>query len=393
MLLEVVRGAFTANVGLKLFSLVAAIILFLLVHGAENAQRSIFVDVVAILPPSDSGRMLISEIPDRVKITLQGSRSLLNSIRREEMEPVQIDLSEPGLRYYYFEPASFDIPAGINIVQMAPASIPLTWVDRIERELPVEAQIRGDPGPGLAVERPVTVEPRVAVVEGAQTEIDALTTIRTEPIQVSGLAAGSYERTVRFERLPPHSNHRGEMTVTVRFQVVPEMQQRVYTELEIDTVGPPARVRPATADVVLRGPPNVMGTLEAARVVPWVDSSHDSLSPGMTSPLPIRDPRPAGGRRGRDDRPRGGARHARPRLRAAAVAVTLSRQTTSRFASSTIAFARLSMRPFDGPSTITRSFGSVPLQRTSTRPPLPSFFSALAIARWSAASRRAAGVR
>jgi YbbR domain-containing protein len=285
---EGLKNAFTANLGLKLFALAAAIILFSLVHGAEDAQRSIFVDVVAILPPSDSGKMLVSEIPDRVKITLQGSRSLLNSIRREEMEPVQIDLSEPTLRYYYFEPTSFDIPAGVDIIQMAPASIPLTWVDRIERELPIEAQLRGDPGPGLAVQRPVAVDPRVAQVEGAQTELDGLVSVRTEPIQVTGLPAGSHERTVRLERLPPHSNHRGEMAVTVRFEIIPEMQQRVFTGLSIDAVGPPARVRPETVDVTLRGPPNLMTDLEPTRVVPWIDSTHDSLGPGVTAPLPIQ---------------------------------------------------------------------------------------------------------
>ncbi len=78
------RKALTENVGLKIISLVAAIVLFSLVRGSEDAQRSVFVDVVATLPSPASGKILIGEIPDKVKVTLRGSRSLLNSIGRNE---------------------------------------------------------------------------------------------------------------------------------------------------------------------------------------------------------------------------------------------------------------------------------------------------------------------
>ena len=284
------RRAFTENLPLKIVALVGAIVLFSLVRGAEDAQRSVFVDVVAILPPADSGKILVSEVPDRVKVTLQGSRSLLNSIRREDLEPVQVDLSrDTGLRYYYMDPTSFDLPAGIQIVQMAPASIPLTWAERIDRRVRVEAQIMGEPGEGLEVREPVGVEPRRVLLRGPQNEVDPLAAIETQPIDVSGLDAGEHVRRVRLERPPPHSSYVGEPIVEVRFEVARQLAERSLESLEVSTVGPHrAEVRPEVVTVELEGPESMLAELTPTEVVPWVDVSDPELEGTVPRPVQVR---------------------------------------------------------------------------------------------------------
>ncbi len=282
------RRAFQENLTLKIMSLIAAIVLFSLVRGAEDAQRSMFVDVVAILPSADSGKILISEIPDRVKLTLQGSRSLLNSIRREDLE-IQVDLTDTQLRYYYFDPASLDLPAGVQIVQMAPASIPLTWADRIERRVPVEPQLVGTPRPGLSVAGPTSIEPDRVLLRGPQNEVDPLAALETEPIDVSGLDPGEHVRRVRLERPPPHSSYVGEPIIDVRFEVVRELEERTLEDLAVATIGPGrVVVRPAEADVVLRGSQAVLDAIDPGAVVPWVDVDDPALSGTVVRPIQVR---------------------------------------------------------------------------------------------------------
>ncbi|RLB47173.1 MAG: hypothetical protein DRJ42_25995 [Deltaproteobacteria bacterium] len=278
------REAFTENVGLKLFALAASIILFSLVHGAEDAQRSVFVDIVAILPAADSDRILVSELPDRVRVSLRGSRSLLNSIRREELDAIQVDLTDTDLSYYYIEPESFELPVGVEIVQLAPASIPLHYAERAEREIPVEAVINGEPGDGLSLSEPV-VEPAQVLINGPKPEIDARQFIRTEALNIRGLGAGNYERIVRLDPAPAHASYPNGGSVTVRFQVVPERDERTLAGLEIVPVGPAARVRPTTIDVVVRGAPELIAGIDPDRLVPWVDSASEELSLGGTRPL------------------------------------------------------------------------------------------------------------
>lgn len=281
------REALTENVGLKLFALAASIILFSLVHGAEDSQRSVFVDIVAILPAPDSNRILVSELPDRVRVSLRGSRSLLNSIRREELDAIQVDLTDTDLSYYYIEPESFELPVGVEIVQLAPASIPLSYAERVEREVPVDAIVNGEPGDGLSLSDPI-VEPPQVLINGPKPEIDARQTIRTEALNIRGLGAGTYERIVRLDPPPAHASYPNGASVTVRFQVVPERDERTLSGIEVVAVGPAARVRPTTIDVVVRGAPVLIAGIDADRLVPWVDSGSEDLSLGGTRPLPIQ---------------------------------------------------------------------------------------------------------
>ena len=282
------RRLATENIGLKVVSLIAAIVLFSLVRGSEDAQRTVFSDVVAILPPVDSGKVLVSEVPDRVRLTLQGSRSILNSIRREDLE-VQMDLTDTRLRYYYFDPAIFDLPAGVQVVQMAPATVPLTWADRIERRVPVEPQFIGTPPPGLALEEPVSVEPRRVVLRGPQNEVDPLAAIETRPIDLRGIEAGEHVRTMRLERAPAHSSYVGEPMIEVRFRIVRELDERTLEDLAVSAVGPArATLRPASVHVHLRGGAEALEGIAADQVVPFVDVSDPELTGTVERPVQLR---------------------------------------------------------------------------------------------------------
>ena len=90
--LNSIRLLFTENLGLKAGALGIAILMFSLIHGAEDMERSVYVGVV-VQPPSDARDMiLVIEIPDRVRVRLKGSRARLNAIRQETLPPVDVTL-------------------------------------------------------------------------------------------------------------------------------------------------------------------------------------------------------------------------------------------------------------------------------------------------------------
>lgn len=284
-----VRRAFTDNVGIKIVALITAIALFSLVRGAEDAQRPVFVDVVPLLPPPSSNKILVSDIPDQVRLTLRGSRSLLNSLRREDLE-VQVDLRDTRKEYYYFDPNAFDIPAGLQVVQVAPATIPLTWAAKVERRLPIVARFAGTPGRHLAVRlSSVEVEPSTVLVRGPENEVSSRTNVETGPIVLNDLGRGRHERRVPLERPPPHATYVDEIAVRVAFEIVPETSERVLHEVEVSIVGGNVRaqVRPDRVDVVVQGPPDAVQAVDPRRVIPFV--SVESLAPaGGAVSIPVQ---------------------------------------------------------------------------------------------------------
>ena len=73
--LNAVRLFVTENIGLKASALGIAILMFSLVHGAEDMERNIYVDVVVRPPPDAKDMILVTETPDRVRVRLKGSRA------------------------------------------------------------------------------------------------------------------------------------------------------------------------------------------------------------------------------------------------------------------------------------------------------------------------------
>ena len=282
------RELFTHNFGLKLTSLVAAIVLFSVVRGAEDAQRSVYVDVVALLPAPSSGKMLISELPDRVRLTLKGSRSQVNAIRPELLPPVQIDLTDSNLHYYYFADDEFELPGAVTITQVAPASVELQWADRMEKELPVQPLLTGAPPEGLALGAPPRAEPGEVTVVGPAAELNALRVVRTDAIDLGDVEVGAQSRRIRLERLPEHCRVIDEDRVDVRFEVVRDLAERSFPGVRVVVEGGQARDLAATRVTVnVRGVPSDVDLIDPAQVQAVVDVT--GRDPGATQvPIAIR---------------------------------------------------------------------------------------------------------
>ncbi|MEM9074150.1 MAG: CdaR family protein [Myxococcota bacterium] len=282
------REIVTNNLGLKLTSLVAAIVLFSIVRGAEDAQRSVFVDVVALLPAPESGKMLVSDLPDRVRITLKGSRSQVNAIRPELLPPVQIELTDTDLRYYYFADDEFDVPAGITITQVAPTSIPLRWADRLERSLPVQARVEGAPPEGLALGAPPRVEPFEVRVVGPREQLEPLRVVRTEPLELTSIGVGAHTRRVPLEPLCEHCRILDEEPIEVRFEVMRDLAERAFPGLSVVIEGGESRqTEPAMVSVSVRGLPSEIDLIDPAQVQAVIDLGGLDAGPALV-PVAVR---------------------------------------------------------------------------------------------------------
>lgn len=268
---ERLRRVFTHNVALKLTSIAIAILMFSFVHGAEDAQRSVWVDVVALTPPEDSGKMLVTELPDRVRLIISGSRSIVNSVRADTLPPVTIDLIEGTITRYSFFDQEFDLPAGISITLIDPASIPLEWARRLERRVPIVANLTGAPAVGLAMGRPASVDPATVLLSGPAADVEPIRLVHTAELALADLPVGRQEHRLGLERPVGRVRYEDEVPVRVTVDVIPDLAERTIEGLEIVAVGGLVRsLRPERVDVVLRGSPAAIDMVDPAHLVPVV---------------------------------------------------------------------------------------------------------------------------
>jgi YbbR-like protein len=273
------------NLGLKLFSLMVSIGLFVAVHGSEVGQRSLDVPVLALLPPESSGKILVGDIPENVKVTLSGSRSVLQSINR--MDPVQVDLRSAPTQYT-FETAAFDLPTGIE-VEVVPSVLRLSWESRGEQKVNVRAMFTGNPDPSFELSSKVGVTPSRVVVRGPRSKVLALAEVPTEPISLTSLGIGSHRRHVALAPLSQYMSTHDVSDVVVEFAIEPRKEQRRLRKLPIAVLGvlSPVQVRPPNVDVILSAPERTLAELDPDHIIPVIDLSEITPSAGA-QPVSVR---------------------------------------------------------------------------------------------------------
>lgn len=274
----------TRNAGLKLAALTLSVLLYSWVHGSEDVRRSVDIDIL-VIPPSDaSGRILTSEVPPRVRLTLHGSRSAINSMVSASLPPVELDLRHGDLDVYYFSEEQFDLPAGVSLTQMAPASIPLSWEQRVERQVPVEVERVGELRNGLILTAPLTPTPRTLGVVGPESAVDGLSVLMTAPIDMSTLREGTVERRLDVVGLPELTRFTAESHVSVSCRVGRNLETRTFRALPVEALnGTYRRARPATVRVEVRGLREIVGEIAAEQLVPVVDLEGMPSAPGAVS--------------------------------------------------------------------------------------------------------------
>jgi len=287
--LHAIRLFFTENLGLKAGAIGIAILMFSLVHGAEDMERSVYVGVV-VQPPSDAQEMiLVTEIPDRVRVRLKGSRARLNAIRQENLPPVDVKLKTKEEPRYYFEKEMFDLPTGVSVTQVVPPSLVFKWVPRTIRELPVEVSLDGELAAGLEWAGEPEVFPETMDVDGPRDVVNSMRSVRSMEVDVSGFEDGVVQREVPLVGPPANTTFEAQ-SVLVTLRVQPKMTERVLSPLRVDAEGVvPRALRPRAITARLRGPETILDKLNPASVLAIVNLSDASAKKGAVAvPVELR---------------------------------------------------------------------------------------------------------
>jgi YbbR domain-containing protein len=282
--LNALRILFTENLGLKASAIGIAILMFSLVHGAEDMERNVYVDVV-VRPPSDAQDMiLVTETPDRVRVRLQGSRARLNTIRQENLPPVEVKLKTRDEPRYYFEKEMFDLPTGVSVMQVVPPSLVFKWVPRAVRNVPVELFLEGKLADGLEWAGEAEVFPETIEVEGPRDVVNSMRTVRSMRIDVSELEQGVVQRELPLVSAPANTSFESQ-TVLVTLRVQPKMKMRVLSPLRVDAEGVvPRALRPRAVTARVRGPVALVDDLNPASVLAIVNLTDTPIKKGT---LPV----------------------------------------------------------------------------------------------------------
>ena len=259
----------TENLNLKLLSLAFAFVLYALVHGSQDAQRSLRLNLDALLPATPN-RVLMTTLPDKVIVTVRGPRSTLDEENADDMAALQLDLRSGTETRVTLEPSMIPVPPGVKVEQIDPPTIDLVWEDRVARDVPVQVGVVGTPAPGYVVKGEPLADPATIRAMGPKSRVVVLQRARADAFDVTGLTEGKYTRQLAIDR-PLERVELDTTTVTATVEIAREVAERPFTKVPVAVIGRTgAKAQPAEVDVRLTCPPEVVRALRPEQVVPTV---------------------------------------------------------------------------------------------------------------------------
>jgi YbbR domain-containing protein len=207
---------FTRNIGWKLVSLGAAVLLWMSVASEPELATLHSVPVEYKGVPDDLE--ITSDFVENVVLETRGPAGRLRDMR-EARSAVVLDFSsvqQPGQRTFTIEAGNVNLPRGIQLVRVIPAQLRFRFERRIVREVPVEARFT-DPHEGYAVAS-YEVTPAKLTITGPESSVERTTSVVTDRINIGGVLSTSQFRVNCFLS-EPQVRFQSPSQVTVRVVV------------------------------------------------------------------------------------------------------------------------------------------------------------------------------
>jgi hypothetical protein len=265
---------FLRNVWLKFLSIAIATMLWLVVAGDRVVERALRVPIEFQNLPQ--GLEIVGEPQDSVDVRLRASSGALSRLTGGELAAV-IDLrtARPGRRLFHLTPSHINVPYGIEVVQVAPATLPMSFENSAVRMVQVRPSVEGQPAPGYEVVS-VTSNPATVEVVGPESSLRGFDEAMTEPISISG-ANRPIREVVTVGVADPNVRLRTPQTAEVTIQIVLGVSTRTLAGVPVQIRsldnGLRGRLLPASVDVTVRGTEEAVKALTADAVDASVDAA------------------------------------------------------------------------------------------------------------------------
>lgn len=288
---KLVRRLFIEDWSLKLLSLAIALVLWLLVTGQNQPVTAhVNVQLNFIRPPA----LEISNDPPRtVDVMLTGSRNKLDDLTTLDLvATVDISDQRAGERVLRLaDKAQISLPQGVKVDGFQPSAIPVRLEPIIERQIPIEPKLEGQPADGYEV---YAVRPTKGSVtlRGPETRVLALQRVQTESIYLGGHKETLMATNVAID-VPDPKVDLMDPVVNVEVEIGERRVERSISGVAA-TAADGSRVQPATGSVSVWGPASLVELLKAEDLKIVVDGNGPKLElpPSLTGKVNTKSIQP-----------------------------------------------------------------------------------------------------
>lgn len=180
-----IRKVLFENLGLKIASVIFSIVLWMFV--TSRGQSEVSLDVPIEFRNIPSGYEIVSYSVKNVNVNIKGQERLIKSVKPSDVH-VYVDLkkAKKGENLYYISSDDIELSRAFTVTNVKPSYIRIFVEETIKKSVKVVPIITGYVANGYFI-KSVDVEPRMIEIEGIRSEVDKVSYVKTEPIDITGL--------------------------------------------------------------------------------------------------------------------------------------------------------------------------------------------------------------
>ncbi len=218
------------NWGLKLISLIFAILLWYFVVGEDKVDTTVYIPVEIVNLPRDL--VISNQFKKQLEATVSGPRGLISGLNRQRItRTINLAKATSGTIVIRNEPETIQFPRGVIVSRIQPTHITLLIDELVEKELPVQARTTGSPANGHELAG-VVFEPPSIKISGPKAIVGREKLLIAKPIDISGLK-GPTTIQIPLELRPALVELMGETVVTANVVIREKTMEKTITDVPV----------------------------------------------------------------------------------------------------------------------------------------------------------------
>jgi|GEM_PF-2388863 len=267
------KSALFDNLGLKLFSLLITLLLWLFVLGQEDVTTTSDVQIYFKVPDD---KILVSDVPNRIRVTVVGSWAAQQSWNAENVK-IAIDLSkfDLGVSVVYFEEQLFKLPHSLAISRINPKQWTVSLAEKTTKVVPITPVPVGKLPKGYVI-KSITTSPETIEIEGAASDLMIVDEVLTTEVNLAGHQE-NFMTTTTPVRLSKNIFFKNEEPINVTVAIKKDLIERTFDKVAVVVKNSKyvTQVQPSTISVTIMGPKSTVLGLNTKDILAFVDSSKE----------------------------------------------------------------------------------------------------------------------
>ncbi len=174
------------NLGMKIAAVLLSVVLWFYV--TSRGQSEIPLEVPVDLKNIPVGLEIVNNNFKKVSLYIKGQERIIRTVKPSDVR-IALDLgkTKSGENIFYIHGDDIQLPHGITVTSINPSSLKIITEKTVSKTVRVIAVVTGEVPRGNRIHS-ITVDPKMITVEGISSEMRKIKSMKTEPLDVTGLA-------------------------------------------------------------------------------------------------------------------------------------------------------------------------------------------------------------